>query len=320
MDLGGGLRHGHRHVVVRAARSAIVPCTMLVQGPLFIPAVPVGGPGRRAFHGLYMWGLLVAGCQAHASICALHPRRYGKIWYKYDEDDDLGSALVDRSNNEKIVRRISVCGAADGWRWLIQLWGACLLLERKTRHIVSCSAAFFCHSPMLMRGLCAAQTKWLDLLKKGYLPRPTQPGEVSAFKGVGKLEDELWASTSCDVTNPEYYGTCAAPPSAALAEVCLRQIVACACGTCACACGTRLVQACELRPARAAMPCSPAETARSRRSFGTEEEAVMAYDVVGLARGRPPADLHGPIAACAQRQPAWCFCTALGRAAVREFK
>ena len=73
------------------------------------------------------------------------------------------------------------------------------------------------------------------------LPLPPRPGQVSAFKGVGKLDNELWASTSCDQANPELYGMCAAPASAAFAENC-------------CACGTRPAQSCELLPARAPMP------------------------------------------------------------------
>lgn len=133
-----------------------------------------------------------------------------------------------------------------------------------------------------------------------FVLRPPRPGEVSRFKGVGKLDNELWASTSCDQANPEYYGTCAAPASASTCRVQLLLPKE------ACACGTRPAQACELLPARAAMPGCPAETARSRRSFETEEEAVMAYDVVGLARDWPQADLHRPISTCAQRQPAWC--------------
>ena len=52
------------------------------------------------------------------------------------------------------------------------------------------------------------------------------------------------------------------------------------------------------------MPGCPAETARSRRSFGTVEEVVMAYDVAGLARDWPQVCLHRPIDACARRQPA----------------
>ena len=61
--------------------------------------------------------LLVAGCQAHASICALHPCRFGLTWSEYDKDDDIGSALVNRSDGEKSVRRTSACGAAAGRRW-----------------------------------------------------------------------------------------------------------------------------------------------------------------------------------------------------------
>ena len=79
--------------------------------------------------------------------------------------------------------------------------------------------SFLLPRPQLMRGACAAQRKWGQMHGSRYVPRPPRPGEVSAFKGVGKLDRELWASTSCDQANPEYYGTCAAPASASMCRI-----------------------------------------------------------------------------------------------------